>query len=587
MRRTYVVLSTLLLSLTSLNVLANNGNLNVCEAKKRHFNQNQCIAFTGPAWNASSANSACENGLVTYGQAGEYEQFRCDPIEVKGVCFRRQGKAYETARCAAGDNAFTCRASGGKWEENPEVVASTCFPEAPEDKPMVNESESLEEILEYGEIYGACEAYFADVDNASRRDMLLCGKWMYFYEHFNFFGAPTNIFKFLQNSFPNTIGVGFEAMGMYTNPYDKNGFPIGLADAPVVPGSNVKTLNWTCASCHFGKTEDGRYVVGQSNVKYEYGKQLLALTTLPLLVGGQANMEDIAPETIELLQPMLDEWNENPNYWGLIINLLPLASLPDQAGMTVEQQKAFASWKAGVQDPLMFPTQTDDKTHSALKIPSAYGVPSHKDFEDMDMDPHTHLRIGWAGATDNMYRFARSFVALGTDDPDDWDDARFKPLVEYILSLEAPKTKEQLDSDKVAAGKQLFTDKGCASCHNGPNYMGTEVYDFDEIGTDSAHKWMWDSDRDYGPPVPDITPTDPQRMTHAIKAPKLVGLWTQDKFLHNGSVDSLEELFCVDHERPRVAHEALQPFSNAGHMYTCDDLSVTEKQALIEFLKSL
>lgn len=153
-----------------------------------------------------------------------------------------------------------------------------------------------------------------------------------------------------------------------------------------------------------------------------------------------------------------------------------------------------------------------------------------------------------------------------------------------MLFLQAPKNPAQLDPVRVAQGEKLFTDKGCLGCHNGSNYMNMEVFSFAEIGTDPSHQWQLDADRDFGLLVPNLTPEEPLQLTHKIKAPRLVGLWAQDKFLHNGSVRSLTDLFCFDSDRPTIEE---QPFSDTGHRYTCDGLTRDEKKDLMEFLLSI
>ncbi len=68
-------------------------------------------------------------------------------------------------------------------------------------------------------------------------------------------------------------------------------------------------------------------------------------------------------------------------------------------------------------------------------------------------------------------------------------------------------------------------------------------------------------------------------MSHGIKSPRLVGMWAQQRFLHNGSVDSLEALLC-DSERPTVDAPV---FSDAGHRYGCD-LAAEDRASLISYL---
>ena len=565
----------------ALTTLTEASTANVCEAQRKNLNKYQCTRFTGSAWTEENAKKACAEGSVTFGQAGSYHQYRCDPKSFKGVCRYKKRTALAYSRCAEGDNFFSCTLSGGSWTKDPKTIEQTCFPKAPTDKALVDQSKSIEEILEYGEIYGACDRYFADPENASRRLMLLCGKWMYFYEHFNYPSVPTAINTFYQNNFPETVGQGWTKRGMFLNPYSEKKLPIGLADAPNLPNTDIPTINWTCASCHFGQAPDGRFVVGLGG-NFDYGLQQLIIS-LPTHIVGLAE-EEAAPEAIAALAPVIQEWQNNPKWLDFFLKFLPLAAAEGDEVMNIDQQKVIATWGRGIIDPLLFPGRTNDFVHSPLKMPNVYGIPTAKMFSDMGFDPNSHKRMGWAGTTGDMLRFSQGFVALGPDSLDNWPEPRLRPLNEYILSLKAPKNPQYLDPVRVEYGKQLFQEKGCLGCHNGPNYMGMEVYDFEEIGTDPTHKWQLDAAQDFGLPLPNLTPETPLKLTHKISPPRLDGLWTQDKFLHNGSIHSLADLFCLDSDRPTIEE---QPFSDAGHRYTCDELTRDEKIDLMEFLLSI
>ncbi|MGV3625744.1 MAG: hypothetical protein ACO1OB_33340, partial [Archangium sp.] len=65
--------------------------------------------------------------------------------------------------------------------------------------------------------------------------------------------------------------------------------------------------------------------------------------------------------------------------------------------------------------------------------------------------------------------------------------------------------------------------------------------------------------------------------------PRLAGLAWQTRFLHNGAVTSLEQLFCLE-PRPTVS---LPAQTAVGHLETCGALSVDEKHQLIAYLRSL
>ena len=69
-------------------------------------------------------------------------------------------------------------------------------------------------------------------------------------------------------------------------------------------------------------------------------------------------------------------------------------------------------------------------------------------------------------------------------------------------------------------------------------------------------------------------------ITGMLKSPRLLGLWGQQRFLHNGSVEPLKALFCLE-PREQVTEAA---FADSGHSYGCE-LPEAERKALIAWLK--
>jgi len=93
-------------------------------------------------------------------------------------------------------------------------------------------------------------------------------------------------------------------------------------------------------------------------------------------------------------------------------------------------------------------------------------------------------------------------------------------------------------------------------------------------------KWWMDPTLS-GQPCCDQTMGEHQ-LTQALKSPRLVGLWSMDRFLHNGSVGSLDELLCQGSAPPVISEIA---YGNGGHEFGCE-LSAPHKAALITYLKS-
>jgi hypothetical protein len=403
--------------------------------------------------------------------------------------------------------------------------------------------------------------------------MLLCGKWMFFYETFGTAGVPAALAKFLAQNFPDELGLGFEKLGMVLDPGSADKLPLGLAPTAPMSG-NIDAVAFTCASCHFGKLPDGRYAVGAPNHAYDYGRHILTLTLAPTLGLAQAKPEDQDPTAVAKVQPVLDKLASDFTLkakFGLA--LLPLASLK-QPGLTPEVQHEYASWSPGTLDFVIAPLPIDDGVHIVGKMIGLWGIPRQAEIDAAKM---SNALLAWTGDAHSLEEFIRGFATLGGVAAP--SDAALRPLAELVYSLRAPSNPTPPDAALAKTGAALFESKGCAACHDGPRGSGKRAYTFDEIGTDRAlARWVDPSmsgDACCGLAI------QPGALTHGVKSPRLVGTWALRRFLHNGSVATLEQLLCVD-ARPAGGPE---PLGSAGHDYGCD-AAPEEKRALIAYLLS-
>ncbi len=158
-----------------------------------------------------------------------------------------------------------------------------------------------------------------------------------------------------------------------------------------------------------------------------------------------------------------------------------------------------------------------------------------------------------------------------------WPDDKLAPLADYVASLRAPASSTTAD---VTRGRDVYVAE-CQSCHGGPSGMGDRVYTYDEIGTDDAMMWWADGPDHDGQPCCGLRFPLGDTITHAIKSPRLVGLGSMRRFLHNGSLDSLEQLLCVA-PRPGVSESA---FADRGHEFGCE-LPMPDRAALLDYLRS-
>ena len=472
------------------------------------------------------------------------------------------------ADASTGTGPSTPQAEAGAVEGGPFAVQ-------PDDgEGLVNESSDLDQLLERGTLATACARYAAGARD--RRSTLLCGKAMFFDEGFGTVGVPKPIVTFLIENFPNEIGPGFEKLGMIPDPRSADHLPLGMT--PGKKFGNVDTLAFSCASCHAGKLPDGRYAVGAPNHAYDYALQNLALAVLPLAaLKGDAPSHDA--QAIARLKPMLDRLNGDLFLKGkLIAAVAPLATAGTAPSFPVQAEGYYAQWKSGTMDFFIEPLPFNDGVHTVSKISALWGIPRQK--EMMGAGMHGAM-LGWTGSTASVENFAAAFVDLGGGDLSQWPSEKLHPLVEYIYSLRAPKAPPVASEADVGRGATLFRDRGCVSCHGGPRGSGLRVYTYEEIGTD-AEMAKWADENLDGTPDHGLRFPAGDKLTHGIKSPRLVGLWAMSRFLHNGSVDTLDDLFCAKGPRGDIQKLA---FGNGGHTYGCD-FSADEKKAVISFLRS-
>ena len=166
------------------------------------------------------------------------------------------------------------------------------------------------------------------------------------------------------------------------------------------------------------------------------------------------------------------------------------------------------------------------------------------------------------------------------------DEALYAMAV-YIDSLEPPSNPNKFDR-KAAAGKKIF-DRECSGCHTPPYYTNGKLTSAEGF---TPPKEML---REY-----DILPlsvkTDPslalktRKGTGFYKIPSLRGVWYRGRYLHDGSVTSLEEMFNPTRLDPNFvptgfkgtdAHRAV-----LGHEFGLH-LTDADREELIAFLKTL
>jgi mono/diheme cytochrome c family protein len=350
-----------------------------------------------------------------------------------------------------------------------------------------------------------------------------------------------------------------------------------------MPGG-VKTYTLTCSGCHFARTPDGRYVAGQPNDALAFSKYALAVSVLPFLAVDPA--AQLPPEAERVLGPIRQELFSNP--WtelaviGQLIDLIPDLILTQPTILNADQMVNLAVLTDGTMDDYA-PPSIDDGVPAPVENAALYGI----DPAAMTAAGSAHgAMLSSTGGQPDLQHVMRTFayvdgairkLPLGPE----YDSAKVAPLIQYVMSLKAPVNPNPPARDAVTAGAQLFKQQ-CFGCHNGPGFAGTDVFDPALIGTDPEIARILDPNHT-GAAVDDAVTS--AELTYGVRARRLPGIWSWKRFFHNGQVTTLEDVFCLN--GPRPASPAYPGHSTAGHMYTCDGLTVVQKQELMAFLQSL
>jgi hypothetical protein len=170
-----------------------------------------------------------------------------------------------------------------------------------------------------------------------------------------------------------------------------------------------------------------------------------------------------------------------------------------------------------------------------------------------------------------------------------YSDEQLYAMSLYLYSLTPPENPNKFDA-RAKRGQKVFEHEGCAGCHTPPLYTNNKLTPVDGFNVPDDHREKYDV-------LWASVGTDPRlalrsrRGTGYYKVPSLKGVWYRGPFEHNGSVATLEDWF-----DPRRLKDGYIPtgFRGAGvttravkgHGFGLD-LSASDKQALIAFLKTL
>jgi processive rubber oxygenase RoxA-like protein len=375
--------------------------------------------------------------------------------------------------------------------------------------------------------------------------------------------------------------------GLHLAPYDNGGYPMGLREAPGLLG---KGLGTDCMLCHGGSIA---------------GKSYIGLGNSALDV--HALFED------------LHKASGRPG--GLPFTFSHARGTSEAASMSV--------FLMGYRNPDL-----------SLHVP-ARNLGLHDDMCE-DVPAWWLLKkkqtMYYTGGTDaRSVRSLMQFMLLPSNlrSTFEREEATFRDIQAYMLSLEAPKYPFAIDRPMAHKGEVLF-NKTCARCHGTYGEKWTypnKIIPIDEIGTDrrrydgltkafgELYNQSWFAKEKAGW----LGYEYPTRATAGYQAPPLDGIWATAPYFHNGSSPTLYSVlnskarpkiftrsFRTDVEaydtanvgwkvqvlsagadgkitpyQRRLIYDTTQPGrSNGGHVFG-DDFTEEQRRAVIEYLKTL
>jgi mono/diheme cytochrome c family protein len=376
-------------------------------------------------------------------------------------------------------------------------------------------------------------------------------------------------------------------------PYDLNA---------TVDANGVELVVSNCLACHGGRF-DGELVIGLGNAFADFTRDpRRAIESIGLLV------EDGAPA---------EAWLR----WADRIAAIAPYMVTDTVGVNPAPNVTMALM--AYRDPGSLQWHAEPQLEPPPREPLPTAVPPWWRLQKK----HAMFHHGGGQGDHVPFMMLKSLVC--TDDTEEAQmlDEWFTHVRAYLASLEPPSWPWPIDEPLAAEGKRIF-GQHCAACHGtyGDDWTYPNLLvSLDEVGTDPAYALQaveaerfirWFNGSFYGQGAA-------ARPAPGYVAPPLDAVWATAPYLHNDSVPSIAALLdssqrpdfwqhrseprgydqealgwhyeALDHGKEgaadateaRLIYDTTRNgYGNAGHTFG-DVLSAIERQALIEYLKTL
>lgn len=432
-----------------------------------------------------------------------------------------------------------------------------------------------------------------------QRDLVICGKWLFFQLPVSTqVGIPDLMLQAFLQTFPEQTGKAFEAIGFREDPRAP-GWPLELPRVPsdigrprdVLTGP-VRTM--ACTACHMGRLPDGRYSVGMPNDALDLGK-FNQLVSYPLWLAGHGPNDRFRwdPQLDAKYREMYAKARGRMNLPKLLLDMSELADFLNMAGtfykiagqepLPETDQRTFYKSGRGRLNPST-PMLSEPHHEIYVSSPPIWKMSHHEATVNGIGEPY----LGRIVSSRNLEEFIRQAFVFTTLETRTATPRYVDPIAAYLRTLDVPRLERAVNQTAFTQGKAIFQAQ-CAKCHNG--YAGATKENHPLEASQSP--LVFDSIfHDYEPP------TIQSRLALAglekvgmlplartgLKSRRLHGLWARQRLTENGAIEGIDHLFCLQ-GRAREVLDRENPLSQATHIDLCENYSISERQALKEFLE--